>query len=114
METGVTSKTNPCLNNLFLKYSCSLIFSCRISLFTGTNYNSQAICQCVFDFTGYSRYLTLRDILNLAIETIPSNKIFAFGGDNLLLNAHTSIKKPIISGLLYRKVSEGYFSLKMQ
>ncbi|OQA21750.1 MAG: Uronate isomerase [Actinobacteria bacterium ADurb.Bin346] len=117
---GDVSNTNPCfLNNLFLKYR-----NCRFDIFhAGFPYSQELItiakqfANVYFDFCWIQQvsFDLYRDILNLAIETIPSNKIFAFGGDNFIVECtYGSIKKAkeIISGLLYRKVSEGYFSFE--
>jgi len=54
-----------------------------------------------------------KDILNLAIETLPSNKIFAFGGDNFIVECTYSSQKKtreMISEILYKKIKQQYFN----
>ncbi len=115
---GDVSNTNPCfLINLFLKYR-----KCRFDIFhTGFPYSNELITiakqftNVYFDFCWIQQvsFDLYKEILNLAIETIPSNKIFAFGGDNFIVECTYGCQKKvreIISGLLYKKTSEGYFS----
>lgn len=55
-----------------------------------------------------------RRILSEWIETLPSNKIFGFGGDYLIVEgayAHARIARDNIARVLAEKVEEGYFSL---
>jgi len=55
-----------------------------------------------------------RRILSEWIETLPSNKIFGFGGDYLMVEgayAHAKIARDNITRVLAEKVEEGYFSL---
>ena len=54
-----------------------------------------------------------RRILSEWIETLPSNKIFAFGGDYLFVEgayAHAKIARDNIARVLTEKIEEGYFS----
>ena len=47
------------------------------------------------------------------METIPANKIFAFGGDNFIVECTYGSQKmvrKIISELLYEKIRKNYFS----
>lgn len=53
-----------------------------------------------------------RRILEEWIETIPSNKIFAFGGDYIIVEgayAHSRIARDNVARVLTKKVEEGYF-----
>ncbi|MBN1298671.1 MAG: amidohydrolase family protein [Actinobacteria bacterium] len=115
---GDVSNTNPCfLINLFLKYK-----KCRFDIFhAGFPYSSELITiakqfpNVYFDFCWIQQvsFALYGEILNLAIETIPSNKIFAFGGDNFIVECtYGSQKKArkIISDVLYKKITENYFS----
>ena len=55
-----------------------------------------------------------RRILSEWIETLPSNKIFGFGGDYLIVEgayAHARIARDNIARVLAEKGEEGYFSL---
>jgi len=54
-----------------------------------------------------------RRILSEWIETLPSNKIFGFGGDYLIVEgayAHAKMARDNIAKVLAEKVKEGYFS----
>jgi len=54
-----------------------------------------------------------RRILSEWIETLPSNKIFGFGGDYLIVEgayAHAKMARDNIARVLQEKVEEGYFS----
>jgi predicted TIM-barrel fold metal-dependent hydrolase len=54
-----------------------------------------------------------RRILSEWIETLPSNKIFAFGGDYMIVEgayAHAKMARDNIARVLAEKVEEGYFS----
>ncbi|GAF70517.1 unnamed protein product, partial [marine sediment metagenome] len=54
-----------------------------------------------------------RRILSEWIETVPSNKIFGFGGDCLIVEgayAHAKMARDNIARVLAEKVEEGYFS----
>jgi len=60
-----------------------------------------------------SPYLARR-ILSEWIETLPSNKIFGFGGDGLIVEeayAHAKIARESVVRVLLEKVEEDYFSL---
>jgi predicted TIM-barrel fold metal-dependent hydrolase len=49
------------------------------------------------------------------IETVPSNKIMAFGGDYVIVEgtyAHSRMARKVVSEVLSEKVEEGYFSLE--
>jgi predicted TIM-barrel fold metal-dependent hydrolase len=55
-----------------------------------------------------------RRVLSELIETLPSNKIFGFGGDYLIVEgayAHAKIARDNIAKVLAEKVEENYFSL---
>ena len=55
-----------------------------------------------------------RRILSEWIETLPSNKIFGFGGDYLVVEgayAHAKMARDNISRVLTEKIEESYFSL---
>ncbi|MBC7189366.1 amidohydrolase family protein [Candidatus Aerophobetes bacterium] len=54
-----------------------------------------------------------RRILSEWIETLPSNKIFGFGGDYLMVEgayAHAKIARDSVAKVLAEKIEEGYFS----
>jgi len=54
-----------------------------------------------------------RRMLHEWIETVPSNKILAFGGDYLVVEgafAHSRMARSIVTQTLSEKVEEGYFS----
>jgi predicted TIM-barrel fold metal-dependent hydrolase len=49
------------------------------------------------------------------IETVPSNKIMAFGGDYVVVEgtyAHSRMARKVVAEVLSEKVEEGYFSLE--
>jgi len=51
------------------------------------------------------------NLLNELIETVPGNKIMAFGGDSITVEiayAHSCIARQVVSRVLSEKVSEGY------
>ncbi|MHB1347768.1 MAG: hypothetical protein ACYCXK_09785, partial [Candidatus Humimicrobiaceae bacterium] len=53
-----------------------------------------------------------KETLALALETIPLNKIFAFGGDNFIVECtygSQKIVRRLISEILYEKIKDGYF-----
>jgi hypothetical protein len=115
---GDVSNTNPCfLINLFMKYR-----NCKFDIFhAGFPYSNELITitkqfpNVYFDFCWIQQvsFDLYKEILNLVIETIPSNKIFAFGGDNFIIECTYSSQKKvreIISSLLYKKISDGYFN----
>jgi len=54
-----------------------------------------------------------RTLLHELIETVPSNKIMAFGGDSLTVEiayAHSRMARQVVTRVLSEKVSEGYLS----
>jgi len=54
-----------------------------------------------------------RRTLSESIETLPSNKIFGFGGDYLIVEgayAHAKMARDNVARVLAEKVGEGYFS----
>jgi predicted TIM-barrel fold metal-dependent hydrolase len=54
-----------------------------------------------------------RRALEEYIETVPGNKIFAFGGDYIFVEgayAHSRMARQVVAKLLADKVEEGYFS----
>lgn len=115
---GDVSNTNPCyLINLFMKYR-----NCKFDIFhAGFPFTNELIA-ITKQFTGV--YFDLcwiqqvsfdlyRETLNIAMETIPANKIFAFGGDNFIVECTYGSQKmvrKIISELLYEKIRKNYFS----
>jgi uncharacterized protein len=112
------SNANPCfLINLFMKYK-----TCRFDIFhAGFPYTSELITICkefsnvYFDLCWVQQisFKLYKEVLNLAIETIPSNKIFGFGGDNFILECtygSQKIVRKIIAEILSEKVRDGYFS----
>ena len=49
------------------------------------------------------------------VETVPGNKIFAFGGDYIFVEgayAHSRIAREVVSRVLTEKVKEGYLDEK--
>lgn len=112
------ANANPCfLINLFLKYrNCSFdIFHAGFpfteELITITKqFNNVYFDLCWIQQVSFKLY---KDTLSLALETIPSNKIFAFGGDNFILECtygSQKIARRLISEIMYEKVRDGYFS----
>lgn len=115
---GDVSNTNPCyLVNLFMKYK-----NCKFDIFhAGFPYSNELITitkqftQVYFDLCWIQQvsFDLYRETLNIAMETIPANKIFAFGGDNFILECTYGSQKmvrKIITELLYEKVKKNYFS----
>ena len=54
-----------------------------------------------------------RNMLHEWIETVPSNKIMAFGGDYVIVEgayAHSRIARNVVAQVLSEKVAQGYFS----
>jgi predicted TIM-barrel fold metal-dependent hydrolase len=52
-------------------------------------------------------------MLHEAIETVPANKIFAFGGDFIIPEGaygHSVLARQVVSRVLTEKVEEGYLS----
>jgi len=57
-----------------------------------------------------------KQALNEWLEVVPSNKIFAWGGDHLLIEhsyASLNLAKDLVSDVLAAKVTSGYFSKKV-
>lgn len=105
------------LINLFIKYR-----KCNFDIFhAGYPFSDQLIAICkqfpnvYFDLCWIvdispSLY---KEILNLLIEIIPSNKIFGFGGDYMFvegLYGSQKIVRKAIAELLYEKVNQKYFT----
>ena len=115
---GDLSNTDPCLLiNLFLKYS-----SARFDIFhAGYPFSDELIAiskqfanvnfdLCWIHQVSSSLY---EDILGRVIETVPLNKIFAFGGDNVIIECTygaLKIAKKCIANMLYKKIKEKYFT----
>ena len=54
-----------------------------------------------------------KTLLHELIETVPGNKIFAFGGDSVtveMVYAHAKMARQIVSNVLSEKVSDGYMT----
>jgi hypothetical protein len=52
-----------------------------------------------------------RTLLHELIETVPGNKIFAYGGDSVTVEmayAHAKMARRIVSQVLSEKVADGY------
>jgi uncharacterized protein len=107
------------LINLFLKYS-----GARFDVFhAGYPFSDELItlskqfANVYFDLCWIHQVSSslYEDILARAVETIPSNKIFAFGGDNAIVEcAYGALKiaKASITNMLYKKVKEDYFTFE--
>ncbi len=105
------------LVNLILKYK-----KARFDLFhTGYPYSDELLCMvkslpnCYFNFCwmSYISRTLYKNILDLAIELIPSSKIFGFGGDSRYVEASyasLSVARKSVAEVLYKKISEGYFT----
>jgi hypothetical protein len=115
------SNANPCfLVNLFMKYK-----TCKFDIFhAGFPYTNELITICkefsnvYFDLCWVQQisFTLYKEVLNLAIETIPSNKIFGFGGDNFIMECtygSQKIVRKIITEILSEKVRDGYLSYEM-
>jgi hypothetical protein len=112
------SNANPCfLINLFMKYR-----NCKFDIFhAGFPYIHELITICkefpnvYFDLCWVQQisFKLYKEVLSMVMETIPSNKIFGFGGDNFILECtygSQKIVRKIISEILTEKVRDGYFS----
>ena len=112
------SNSNPSLlNNLFLKYG-----KCTFDIFhAGYPYTDELISICKIFPNVYFNLCWIpeispslyKNILNLLIEIIPSNKIFGYGGDYEFIEgtyASQKLTRRIISELLYEKIRKNYFS----
>ena len=112
------SNANPCfLINLFMKYK-----TCNFDIFhAGFPYTNELITICkefsnvYFDLCWVQQisFKLYKEVLSLVIETIPSNKIFGFGGDNFILECtygSQKIVRKIVSEILSEKVKDGYFT----
>jgi uncharacterized protein len=96
--------------------------TCKFDIFhAGFPYTDELITICkefpnvYFDLCWVQQisFKLYKEVLSLAIETIPSNKIFGFGGDNFILECtygSQKIVRKIISEILSEKVRDGYFS----
>ncbi|MHB9127546.1 MAG: amidohydrolase family protein, partial [Candidatus Humimicrobiaceae bacterium] len=112
------ANSNPCfLINLFLKYrNCSFdIFHAGFPFTEELIAITKQFTNVYFDLCWIQQvsFKLYKDILGLALETIPSNKIFAFGGDNFILECtygSQKIVRRLISEVMYEKVSDGYFT----
>jgi uncharacterized protein len=112
------ANANPCfLINLFLKYrNCSFdIFHAGFPfteelIAITKQFNNVFFDLCWIQQVSFKLY---KDVLALALETLPSNKIFAFGGDNFILECtygSQKIARRLISEIMYEKVRDGYFT----
>jgi predicted TIM-barrel fold metal-dependent hydrolase len=112
------SNADPCfLLNLFMKYK-----TCKFDIFhAGFPYVNKLIAICkefsnvYFDLCWVQQisFKLYKEVLSLVIETIPSNKIFGFGGDNFILECtygSQKIVRKIVSEILSEKVKDGYFT----
>jgi hypothetical protein len=112
------ANANPCfLINLFLKYR-----NCNFDIFhAGFPFTEELIAitkqfsNVYFDLCWIQQvsFKLYKDTLSLALETIPSNKIFAFGGDNFIVECtygSQKIVRKLISEIMYEKVKDGYFT----
>jgi uncharacterized protein len=115
---GDLSNTDPCLLiKLFLKYS-----NARFDIFhAGYPFSDELItlskqfAHVYFDLCWIHQVSSslYEDILGRAIETVPSNKIFAFGGDNAIIECTygaLKIAKRCIANMLYKKIKEKYLT----
>lgn len=115
---GDVANTNPCfLINLFLKYrNCSFdIFHAGFPFTQELITITKQFSNVYFDLCWIQQvsFKLYKDTLGLALETIPANKIFAFGGDNFILECtygSQKIARRLISEIMYEKVRDGYFS----
>jgi len=112
------ANSNPCfLINLFLKYKkCSFdIFHAGFPFTQELITITKQFANVYFDLCWIQQvsFKLYKDILGLALETIPINKIFAFGGDNFILECtygSQKVVRKLISEILYEKVKSGYFT----
>lgn len=112
------ANANPCfLINLFLKYrNCSFdIFHAGFPFTKELIAITKQFSNVFFDLCWIQQvsFKLYKDTLNLALETIPSNKIFAFGGDNFILECtygSQKIARRLISEIMYEKVRDRYFT----
>ena len=112
------ANANPCfLINLFLKYrKCSFdIFHAGFPFTEELIAITKQFSNVYFDLCWIQQvsFKLYKDTLSLALETIPSNKIFAFGGDNFILECtygSQKIVRRLIVEIMYEKVKDGYFS----
>lgn len=127
IHTGILAGTDSDISNanptklvdLILKYR-----KARFDLFhTGYPYSDELICMvkaapnCYFDmcWMSYISRTLYKNILNLAIELIPSHKIFGFGGDNIYVEgsyASLKVARQAITEVLYGRIEEGYFGFE--
>jgi uncharacterized protein len=114
------SNANPTkLIDIILKYK-----QARFDLFhTGYPYSDELICMvkaapnCYFNmcWMPYISKTLYKNILNLAIELIPSSKIFGFGGDTAYVEisyAALKIARQLLVEVLYDRIKESYFSFE--
>jgi len=115
---NILANSNPTLlTNLFLEYR-----QAKFDIFHGSypfcgelaalakNFPNVYVDMCWLHVISPS---VSRRMLHEWIETVPSNKIMAFGGDYIIVEgayAHSRMARDIVGQVLSEKVSEGYFS----
>lgn len=115
---NIITNSNPTLlTNLFLEYR-----QAKFDIFHGSypycgelaalakNFPNVYVDMCWLHVISPS---VSRRMLHEWIETVPSNKIMAFGGDYIIVEgayAHSRMARDIVGQVLSEKVSEGYFS----
>jgi uncharacterized protein len=112
------ANANPCfLINLFLKYrNCSFdIFHAGFPFTEELIAITKQFSNVYFDLCWIQQvsFKLYKEVLSLALETIPSNKIFAFGGDNFIPECtygSQKIARKLISEIMFEKVRDRYFS----
>ena len=116
VENDISNADPTKLVDIILKYK-----NARFDLFhTGYPYSDELLCivkaaqNCYFNlcWMPYISRTLYKNILDLAIELIPSHKIFGFGGDSMYVEASYAalkVARQIISEVLYGKVKSGYF-----
>ncbi len=114
---NIITNSNPThLINLFIEYDKAVfdIFHAGYP-YTGElaaiakNFSNVYVDMCWFHIVSPS---VARRVLEEWIEMIPSNKIFAFGGDYTIVEgayAHSRIARDNVARVLTKKVEEGYF-----
>jgi uncharacterized protein len=117
---GDLLNTNPCLLiNLFLKYTNAVfdIFHAGYPFSDELMTLSKQFPNVYFDLCWIHQVSSslYEGILERAMEMIPINKIFAFGGDNSIIECTygaLKIAKRSITKVLYRKIKQDYFSFE--
>ena len=119
VENDIRNSNPTLLTDVILKYK-----KAKFDLFhTGYPFADELICMvktsknCYFNMCWMSTIsrLLYKNILNLAIEMLPSNKIFGFGGDNVRIEgsyAAIKIARETIAEVLCSRIKEGYFDFR--